>query len=359
MAALTVVAFSAQSAVVPAATATSGTLAHASTSAVLASSAAGNPSTNHATFGIGPARGKRPDPSRPYLNYVTKPGARLRDHVILVNFSTFPIRLDVYPTDAVVSDTGSFGLSDATARPRDAGAWITVRTPHRSGRVRVPARSSVVLPVRVHVPKKASPGDHAAGVVAAYSSTPGNRRGANVRLVQRVGTRVFIRVRGPLHPSLTVQQLGAHYVKTWNPVGTGSAVVTYRVANTGNIKLGTTQQVQIRGPFGTTGQATPRPIPLLLPGDHVDVRVVVTGVVPQVWMTASVHLTPLVPGDTDTGLQVWSSSTHFWAVPWLLLAVLVAAAGCVWWWWRRRHRPPAVSPVATSHSEELAGRQGG
>lgn len=320
----------------------------------------GSPAADHATFGIGPARAGKPDPTRAYLNYVAKPGDVLRDHVVIINFSTIPLRLQVSAADGITSDTGDFGLAPPTVRPTDAGSWIKVRTRGGSGRVTVPARSSVVLPVRVRVPGNAWPGDHAAGVVASYSSAGTNDQGANVRLVQRIGLRTFVRVTGPLQPRLSIERLHARYVDNWNPAGAGRTVVTYRVTNKGNVKLGATQQVEVSGLFGTTGRAAPKPIPLLLPGSHVDVRVSVPGVVPVFRMKASVHLTPVVPGDTDTGLQIWSASTRFWAVPWIQLAVLVlvlAAAG-VWWWWRRRRRTPPGQPPADRDEIDLADRHG-
>ena len=318
-------------------------------------------SADPATFGIGPARGGKPDPSRAYLNYVAKPGDVVRDHVIIVNFSNFPLRLQVSAADGVTSDTGDFGLAPSTARPTDAGAWITVRTRGGSGRVRVPARASVVLPVRVRIPPNAWPGDHAAGVIASYSSAGTNEQGANVRLVQRIGLRTFVRVTGPLHPGLSVERLHAHYVDNWNPLGTGRTIVTYRVTNSGNVKLGATQRVEVSGVLGTTARAVPKAIPLLLPGSHVDVRLSLPGIVPEFRMETSVHLTPVVPGDTDTGLRIWSESTPFWAVPWIQLAilVLVLAAGGLWWWWRRRRRRTPPGPAAAEQDEiELADRRG-
>ena len=88
----------------------------------------------------------------------------------------------------------------------------------------------------------------------------------------------------------------------------------------------------------------PAQIPLLLPGSFVDVTVPVHGVYPQLWMKASVTLQPLVvQGDVDPGLaQQYAVSTHFWAIPWLLIGIIVAL-GVGLWWWRRRRRARRVT----------------
>ncbi len=320
-------------------------------------------SPNPATFGIGPARHGKPDPNRPYFSYLVTPGVRVTDSVIVNNYSTSALTLAVYVTDAFNAANGDFALQGQGVRPTGAGAWISVDTPHRSGVVTIPARSRAVLPVRVRIPATATPGDHAAGVIASLSTISKNSKGANVRLLQRIGTRVFIRVSGPLHPKLSIEQLSAHYRTNWNPIGRGSAVVSYRVRNTGNVILGARQQVSVHGMLGPTALISPPSVPPLLPGNQIDVRVVVGHVVPEISTTASVRLTPLVlPGDTVPGLHTWSASTHFWAVPWIVLAVLaLIVAGGFWWWWRRRRHEragstPATPPTAGQHHTQHAAR---
>jgi hypothetical protein len=312
--------------------------------------------SGRATFGIGPARHGKADRFRAYFLFGVTPGAQLTDQVVVTNYARTPLALSVYAADAFNADNGDFSLRGEGIRPRDAGAWIAVGKTH-SGAVSVAPRSSVALPIRLSVPTNATPGDHAAGVIASLSTISKDKNGANVRLLQRVGVRVFIRVAGDLHPQLSVERLSAHYVDNWNPIGRGSAVVTYRVHNTGNVQLGARQQVSVHGLLGPTARVAPRAVPLLLPGGHIDYRVVVRRVVPAIWTTASVKLTPTVlPGTPETGLHSFSASTHFWAVPWIVLAILVLAlAGGGWWWWRRRResRGPAPStPVPADRPDK-------
>jgi hypothetical protein len=336
-----------------AATSASATPTASSSSPSSASGSAKAPSSankNDVTFGAQPASLRKsvvaPD-SRPYFYYGVTPGSSLTDHIAILNYSTKPLTLNIYATDALNTDAGGFGLLDASKKPTDAGSWVSVG----SHIVTVPARTidkktsrsnvgSVVLPLTLRIPANASPGDHVAGVVASLDSIGKNAKGANVRLDQRVGSRMFIRVAGPLHPNLSVENLHVVYHASLNPLVGGSATLTYTVHNRGNVKLGARQQAGVRGLFGLSSQASKMPdIPLLLPGNSVRQSVTVQGVIPQIQMTASVTLIALkLPGDVDGPIANSTASVHFWAWPWLPIAVVVLLIIGGWIVARKRRR---------------------
>jgi hypothetical protein len=231
--------------------------------------------------------------------------------------------------------------------------------PEDSKKIVVPPRGdeapgSIVLPVTVAVPAKATPGDHSAGILAVLTTTADSGDGTDVTLEQRVGTRVFIRVSGTLRPQLRVKNLTAHYDGTLNPVGRGSATVSYTLRNTGNVNLGADQLIEVSGLFGSQQVALDRQ-ELLLPGSSVKVTEELTGVLPTVWKTARVDVTPLaVDGTADPPPPPFSESVRFWAVPWTLicLVVLVALVSGAVWWQRRRRR--ATAPATTPDAERVA-----
>jgi hypothetical protein len=293
-----------------------------------------------ATFGVRPATKGKTD-QRTTLSFGMTPGAEVKDQVAVVNESLATYTLQVYATDAINDENGTLTLLSGDKRPTDAGSWITIGGRGAAGRLTVKPRSYVVVPVTVNVPANASPGDHVAGVVAALVAVSQGQQ-VNVRLNQRVGLRTFIRVSGDVQPGLAVEKLGVHYSDNWNPIGAGSATVTYRVHNIGNVSLGARQQVSIDGLLGQTITHTPRTIPLLLPGASLDMSVPFSGVLPEISMSAKVQLTPLVPaGNLDTGLKSsYSASAHFWAVPWVLIGIIVALlAGALFGWrWLRKRR---------------------
>jgi hypothetical protein len=304
------------------------------------------------TFGVQPATSHRPD-SRPNLSYGVTPGSTVRDHVAIVNFSSGPLVLSVYATDAINTSTGGFSLLTGDQQPKDAGAWTSVdgRKAGEPVTVKVPARHTsgpgfVILPLVLHVPASAGPGDHVGGVVAVLSTIGTNSQGTKVRLDQRLATRLFVRVSGPAKPHLAVEHLAATYHAGFATLGKGTATVTFTVHNTGNVSLGAKQSVHVSGIFGLGSSTTSVPdVALLLPGASVRERVVVRGVLPLVWMSATVTLHPTHPaGAIDPGLvSRIVADVSFWALPWALLLLVLAAVAAGWW--RRRRRVAATSPV--------------
>lgn len=319
--------------------------------------------TKVVTFGVQPATPTKsgvmaPD-SRPFLYYAAAPGSTITDHVAILNYSTKPLTLSVYSTDAVNDDKGGFALLPTSERPTDAGAWTSIGA--KPVKVTIPARTKAangqesygfrIVPLTVKVPADAAPGDHVGGVVASLVSAANDPNNPNVRLDQRVGTRMFIRVAGALEPNLAIENLSATYTGTLNPVGKGTAVVDFTVANRGNVKLGGRMTVDVSGLLGRQASVTLPDQGLILPGNAVNFSVEVADVLPQVRDTATVTIIPLkLQGDADPELPDVVASTSFWAVPWTLIATILALLLVGWFLWRRRAtgRHDAVESTTTS-----------
>jgi hypothetical protein len=309
-----------------------------------------------AAFGIQPATATKPD-SRADFTYSATPGATLTDHVAVVNLSTAPVTLNLSATDATSTPTGGFTLLPSAAKPTDLGSWVTITGPHT---VTLPARTAKgpavkIVSFAVAVPTNASPGDHAGGVVVSLIGTAQNKQGVDVKLDQRVATRVYLRVSGPVHASLAVENLRIRYAGPGllgSPFADGTMTLSYRVRNTGNVILGATQSATIRSTLGgavhVTGLAL---VPPLLPGAEIEVTRAVHGIFPGLHLTATVRLAPIVPtGAADHDVVASSAAASLWAVPWPLVALIVLllfGLGALGWRWRRGRRPRPDAP--TSH----------
>jgi hypothetical protein len=146
------------------------------------------PAAENAEFSLRPDRPASAEArDRSYVVRTVKPGDQLGDRLLAVNLTDAPIELDVAPVDATVTGDGQFAPGAAA---EGDGRWITV-TPNR---VRVPARGTTPVDVRIRVPADAAAGDHIAAVVAQKAGAPTGS--GNVRLVQRVGVRVYLTVDG-------------------------------------------------------------------------------------------------------------------------------------------------------------------
>jgi hypothetical protein len=330
------------------------------------SSSSAGKTPDRATFGVAPATPGQKD-GRTAFDYHLAPGAKYSDNFVVNNFSAEPLSLTISAVDVTNQSDGSLSAGLDQKSATDAGKWIALG--HASTVVVAPQSSGgpgqVFVPFTVTVPNNASPGDHAAAVLATLTSTSHQPGANNVQLNQRVGARVLIRIAGPLHPMLEIHGLSASYRGTINPAGSGRVKVHYEITNAGNTILGARQNVTISDKFGTHHPApaadTPE-IPLLLPGKSATMDFTLNGVYPAFLEKLTVNLTPLVQSADSATFHVdpVSASTTFWAIPWpatILFALLIAAAVCLFFlrrYWIRRprggrhsHRNPPGTPEKT------------
>lgn len=136
-------------------------------------------------FSLRPVRpATAPARDRSYVVRTVRPGVELTDRLEAVNLTGAPLDLSLAAVDSVVGPDGSF--APGTERTAE-GAWLEV-TP---AQVRIPARGTAPVELRIRVPADAAPGDHIATVVAQKAGAPS---GGGVQFVQRVGVRVYLTV---------------------------------------------------------------------------------------------------------------------------------------------------------------------
>lgn len=307
------------------------------------------------TWSVAPADNKL-GTGRPHFTYTLPQGTRITDAVTVANRGDRPITLRVYASDAFTTPTGGLDLLPAGRKPTDVGSWIAPRT----GTLTLAPQQSGTVPFTVTVPSGATPGDHTGGIVTSLVT----KDSEGVTLDRRLGSRVYLRVPGVLTPSLRVTALHAHYDGTANPVGTGSARLTYTVTNNGNVRLTAHQHVRINGLFGgLSGSTALADLPELLPGDSLTRTAVVGDVWPAGPLRATVSLQPLPSADGSDHSQpqpaaqpvAASGRTTMWAWPWALLAsaAVLAAAVCGGLWLRRRTRRKVAAAIGKAVDEAL------
>ena len=315
------------------------------------------PAEDRATFGIGPATGDAAD-DRAFLAYTVPPLGSVYDSVALVNYSTFPLDLEVYAADAVNGADGALGFAGQESR-RDA-AWVSFGTPEapEDGLITVPGREDgqpgrVLVPFRIVVPENGSPGDHVIGLIASLTTLGENPGSQNIELEQRVATRVFLRVDGEAVPAVDVLDVTTDYTKGARPWRSGTVDLTYTIANAGNLRTGVKPGVVVSGPFGLLERRVElEPVEDLLPGNSQ----AVTAQVPDVWPLLRLSVTAenevvAPPNGEDPGLGTTRQTSALWAVSLetivLLSLLTLAVAGLVMRAVRRRRRrvSAAARPV--------------
>jgi hypothetical protein len=276
--------------------------------------------------------------ARPFFSYTLEPGTTIRDVVEVTNRSVVPLEFSVYASDAFNSPNGAVDLLPGGEVPVDAGSWVTLD----AATIVVEPGRTVDVPFAVAVPADAEPGDHAGGIVTSLVTTGRDATGSPVRVDRRLGSRVYVRVDGPLRPELEVRNLAVRYDSSLSPFVAGSLTVDYSVANTGNVRLQASQRLRASAPFGLLRRSvSPEDLPELLPGNSITMSERVGGVVPTFRTDVDVALAPYSDdfGDFGTALDVERSSTQVTTTPWSQLVVLAAVLSAVTWlMWRRRHR---------------------
>ncbi len=285
-----------------------------------------------------------PDPTVPgkqtSFSYQLAPGGTAADRVTLFNYADHATAFQVYANDALDTAQGQLDLKRIDQKPTDAGAWVKVE----QAALVVPANSAAVIPFVVVVPKGASPGDHAAGILASIRTTETTGSGQQVQVEDRVGVPLYVRVAGPLHPALKVEDVQSHYDRVALSLSRGTLNITYQVVNTGNVRLAGHQHLDVDGPFGwVLSHHAEADLPELLPGASVSGHALITGVLPAFRVTSQLTVVPYSKqGKLDPPPPVAHGSASVWAIPWLLLILLAAVVA--WIVVRVRRRRGAAPP---------------
>ncbi len=310
------------------------------------------------TWGVVPATAEGAD-GRVSIRAEVEPGEEHRDFVEVTNFSERPVTFALTASDGVVVETGEFDLLPESAEPVGSGAWISV-----DDELALEAGSSAVAPFTVRVPDDALPGDHPGGIAVSVRTAGEDDQGNGIALDARVGVRLHLRVAGELAPAVEIADLTAAYRPSWNPFRPGTVEVSWTVANTGNVRLGSAQEVTVTGPFGIgTGATGERAAEQreVLPGQRSREESLTTEAWPLGRLTAEVVGEQGAVGEdvVEAALREVRAEVRFLAVPWVhlaLLGVLVLLGGG--WWWRRRARGRRLAAVVAAARAEGAAAAG-
>ncbi|MCU1390919.1 MAG: hypothetical protein JWL72_4257 [Ilumatobacteraceae bacterium] len=258
--------------------------------------------------------------NRPNLTYDSDPGAVINDSITVFNYGNVQLTFRLYGTDAFNNDDGKFDLLAGSKVPVDVGSWVKLAV----DTITLPPGKQASIPITITIPADAAPGDHAGAILASNVSQGTDDSGAIVNLDRRTGTRMYIRLSGPLTPQLAVADVQTTYHHALNSFG-GSADVKFRIENRGNVRLQATATVAMAGPFGLgeTKIALP-PIAEILPGQHIDLSATLEGVPALMLDSTTVHLTPSdVSGGADLAATTGTDATFAPPIALLLLLIIV------------------------------------
>ncbi|HEY4752484.1 MAG TPA: hypothetical protein VIH37_04305 [Candidatus Limnocylindrales bacterium] len=323
-------------------------------------------SNDQLTWGVQPSSPNGPD-GRNAFAYTVEPGQVINDWVAVSNQSKTAVEFRVYAADGTTDyKSASFTIIGSDKASTDLGSWTSVNKGPASCKdasdaaciaklgvtVTVQPGTSLNLPVVITVPKDATPGDHSAGIVASPVLQQNAATGMQEQKDIRVGTRIYLRINGPLNPRLSISGASVRFHKGSNPFASGTAEIAFDLKDPGNTRASADVTASITGPFGIhLGSVQLTPVRNILPGGVARVSGTVSGVKALGVLFGHITVTPVradneAPGDPLPAAV--SASAVAWAVPWpvLVLLVLVALAVVGMVLWRRRSSQRLAADLA-------------
>jgi hypothetical protein len=332
-------------------------------------------------WSVQPSTPDGPD-GRTAFDFRTAPGTTISDWIAVTNQSEAEATFRVYAADATTDyDTSAFTLIGARQASTDLGAWTSIdgaasacddsddeaEAACAAGlgiELTLGPGQRADIPFTIAVPHEATPGDHAAGIVASHVTQATGEGGAAVSRENRVGARVYVRVDGALSPGLAVSGAVTDYEGGWNPFAGGTAVVGFDLINGGNVRLDAAPTVSLTGPFGIDLGTVELPaVDDLVPGGRGHVQAELPGVPPLLLLFADISVAPLpasaAAADDPLPAPV-ASSAMAWAMPWTLLLGVALAAAAVWLvLWRRRRRRDRLAEEIAAYAERIRAEERG
>jgi hypothetical protein len=247
---------------------------------------------------------------RSYFVLEGEPKTTLKDSLRIQNLTKKSITFTIYGADGFNTEKGGFFALKGNDEPQvDAGSWV--RLPVTT--LTVAARTQVDVPFTIKIPKNATPGDHAGGLVAMNNAIEGtdDSGGFDVGVQRAVAARLYVRVAGATTPGIEVSNVKLDADRGAMPwTGSGNGTVTYTVENTGNLRVSPTSTVTLTGLGGRElDTVVDKSLIEVLPGQRVTMTTKVSGVPWTDRVVATVKTT------TAEGAQAEASDT-IWLTPW-------------------------------------------
>lgn len=267
---------------------------------------------------------------KPRLDFALtgKAGETLTTTARITNSSDQPVPLRLYVADAFNTDTGSIEVRQPDDPAADVAGWTALD----HDRLELEVGQHVDVAVTVTIPADAKPGDHVGGIAAALDGAITSSDGHRLEIERRVRTLLTVRVAGPVQPRLAIEDLQLRVDPARSPLHHSWVSVSYVVRNTGNVRLGATQEVAADGLLrhGLARHAVDD-LPDLLPGEAITRVEDVGHLRVPARVRAGVRLQPRwasngpeLAATTAAPAAVHATTVTRWSTPWLIGGILAA-----------------------------------
>jgi len=213
------------------------------------------------TGGLG-IRPTNPDPNQPFgkswFIYTAEAGKEIKDQVDIINLVNVPVKARVWAADAVTTADGAYTIKEEST---DIGTWITFfeRVIKNKTEETIDLGSEIIVDLRANetkilnfkivVPENAEVGDHMGAIMvqATDEESELGEKGeitSGIKVVTRVGTRVFLTVPGEVITLLEFPEF------SWE-VKDNKFYFFLTLENKGNVRIEPKGEIIIKNILGT------------------------------------------------------------------------------------------------------------
>jgi LysM repeat protein len=279
---------------------------------------------NTGTIGLLPAY---PDPnvknSMSWFIYNLDLGKSREDALRVINNKEETAVIKLYAVDATVTSDGAFALLAENDPRKDVGSWVKLAL----NEVEIPPKSEKLIPFTISIPSNADTGDHAGGIVMQEVDNGNqNVNGTGVKIITRVGVRIYETVPGELKRSFSFIKLDWSLVKNESAnwfkklIGLDKKTLFFvGLKNEGNTKISPKIKVEIKNMFGRiSGEVPESEIGVVFPRTETADSIVTWNGMPFIG-----RYTAKVTASFPENLNEGTKELEIWAFPYLLVVELV------------------------------------
>ncbi len=177
--------------------------------------------------------------TKSWFIYTLESGETKKGKVDVINSSNEPQDIKIYPVDAVTTQDGAFAPEPEDKEKIDVGAWITLS----ESEVSLRPKETKTIKFTIKVPENVEVGDHMGAIIAQDKEIPEAEEGTGMRIVTRVGARIYLTVPGELIKKLEFEKF------TWK-LEDRQVTFYLDLANKGNVRLSPKGEIEIKNIFG-------------------------------------------------------------------------------------------------------------
>jgi len=177
--------------------------------------------------------------TKSWFIYTLEPGEVKEAKVNVVNQSEVPVEVKIYPVGAVTTKDGAFAPKPEDAERINVGAWTTISVSELS----LEPNETKAVDFTIQVPENAEVGDHMGAIIVQPKEVPEAEEGTAMRVVTRVGARIYLTVPGEMIKELELEEFSYKIEE--------NLIVFYlTLTNKGNVRILPKGEIEIKDKSG-------------------------------------------------------------------------------------------------------------